>query len=116
MNRTKATSYIAIFLAMALSNVALATPTNQEVASWYGPYGWEWNKIPAGTKIRVLIKFDIPTYFYREPIDSTRVGPLPEGQLGEFMGKTKDGWVQIHTKQGTGWVDYRSIEPAIPTK
>jgi hypothetical protein len=116
MNRINQVGNIVVALAMTLGNAALAASNAQEYSHWYGAYGWEWDKIPPGTKIRVLVKLEQPTYLYHERKDGTSFASLPEGQLGEYLGNTKDGWVQIKTKQGTGWVDYRLLEPAVSEK
>ena len=107
---------IALALALTCStaaHLAHAAPATVDIASLRGAYGWEWDRIPAGTKIRILVKFDLPTLLYPEPKDGPHLASLADGAAGEYLGKYKDGWVQVRTKQGTGWIDYRLLEPAL---
>lgn len=90
-------------------------PANAIPAAWWGRYGWEWDIIPAGTRVRLCGTFEQKTAMYRNQGDAEPVLFLPKNEAGEFAGQHKNGWVQVRTAQGTYWTDYRDVEPDFST-
>ncbi|WP_292932258.1 thioredoxin family protein [Noviherbaspirillum sp.] len=109
---------VALSKPAAAAAVVGAVPSGAEAApsaskAWYDQgTGWNWDVIPAGTRLRLLEHMNVQPQLYPQVGAKSAKAVLRHGDEAVFSGEPqRNGLVHVMTKAGDGWVDYRTLEP-----
>jgi hypothetical protein len=99
---------------MPAPQAAATTPSSGKNADdWFGMYGWKWQNIPVGTKLKIKDRgFSKPALFTKEAKGYVEKAQLRAGEE-VVLGAQREvnGSVHVQSSHGEGWVDYRFVEP-----